>query len=118
MGKIQVGIVGAIGVLVGILIAPRKGSETRKEIVRRSEPLQLAARKATSKVQDAVKPVTRVVGERVPRIDRVPLIGRDGAAVEEAEGEAGDESPAASGAGRDGAPAGRRARSGGAGKRG
>ena len=114
MGKVQVVIAGALGVLIGILVAPRKGSETREEIVRRSEPLQQAARKASSKIQDAVKPVTRVVGERVPKIDRVPLIGgdRDGASVEEPVGEAGDQSPAASGDGRDGAAADRRARAG------
>ena len=70
MGKISVGIAGAIGVLVGILIAPRKGSETREEIIRRSEPLQEAARKAASRVGDAVKPVTKMVGERVPLTDR------------------------------------------------
>ena len=59
-------------------------------------------------------PVARAVGERVPKIDRVPLIGgdRDGANVEEPAGEAGDEGTAASRDVRDGAAVGRRARSG------
>ena len=70
MGKISVGVAGAIGVLVGILLAPRKGSETREKIVRRSEPLQQAARKAASRAGDTIKPVTRMVGERVPLLDR------------------------------------------------
>ena len=70
MGKISVGVAGAIGVLVGILLAPRKGSETREKIVRRSEPLQQAARKAASRAGDTIKPVTRMVGKRVPFLDR------------------------------------------------
>ena len=65
MGKISIGVAGAIGVLVGLLLAPRKGSETRKQIARRSEPLQEAAKKAASKAVDAVKPAARMVGERV-----------------------------------------------------
>ena len=77
MGKISVGVAGAIGVVVGLLLAPRKGSETRKQIVQRTEPLQEAARRAASRAGDAVKPVTRMVGERVP------LIGKDGVKPEE-----------------------------------
>ena len=87
MGKISVGVAGAIGVLVGILLAPRKGSETREKIVRRSEPLQQAARKAASRAGDTIKPVTRMVGERVPLLDR----DNKGVKLEEPAGEASDE---------------------------
>ncbi len=98
MGKIWVGIAGALGVLVGILIAPRKGSETREQIVHKSEPLQQAARSAFSKAGDAtrnaaskagdvVKPVTRAVGERVPLLDRANGSGKLEDPAEEAGGE-------------------------------
>ena len=106
MGKISVGIAGAIGVLVGILIAPRKGSETRKRIVQRSEPLQQAARNAASKAGDAVKPVTRVVGERIPFLDRT----NKGVMPEETEQEAVDEGPPTSEGREDGKTATRRAK--------
>ena len=120
MGKISVGIAGAIGVLVGILVAPRKGSETREQVVQRSKvPLQEAARKAASRARETIRPVARVVGERVSMIDRGPLISKDGggANIKEPEGEAGDESPSVSGDRRDGAASDRRARSGRAGTR-
>ena len=112
MGKISVGIAGAIGVLIGILIAPRKGSETRERIVQRSKvPIQQAARTVASRAGETLKPVARVVGERVPMIGK----DRDGASVEEPEGEAGAESAAAREDERDDATAGGGARSGRAG---
>ena len=104
MGKISVGVAGAIGVVVGILLAPRKGSETRKQIVQRTEPLQEAARKAASRAGDAVKPVTKMVGERVP------LIGKDGVKPEEPVVEASGKNSSISGGREDGAVAGRRAK--------
>ena len=107
MGKISVGIAGAIGVLVGILIAPRKGSETRGQIVHRSEPLQQAVKNADSKAGDAVKPVTRVVGERIPLLDR----SNRSVAPEEPVQEAVDEGPPTSEGQEDGKTATRRARS-------
>ena len=71
MGKVWVGVAGAVGVVVGILFAPRKGSETRKAIVERTEPVQAAARKAASKAGDVIAPATdKAVGW-------VPLIGKN-----------------------------------------
>ena len=62
-----VGVVGVtVGVLAGILFAPRKGSETREEIVRRSQPIQKAARGAASSVGQKVKPIAKLAGERLP----------------------------------------------------
>ena len=71
MGKVWVGVAGAVGVVVGILFAPRKGSETRKAIVERTEPVQAAARKAASKAGGVIAPATdKAVGW-------VPLIGKN-----------------------------------------
>ena len=69
MGKaLWVGAAGAVGVVVGILFAPRKGSETRRAIVERTEPVQTAARKAASKAGDAIAPATGRAGEWLPMI--------------------------------------------------
>ncbi len=63
----MVGVIGVtIGVVAGILFAPRKGSETREEIVRRSQPVQKAARGAASSVGQKVKPIAKLAGERLP----------------------------------------------------
>ena len=62
-----VGAVGVtIGVVVGVLLAPRKGSETRDEIVRRSRPLQETARKSASKAGQKIQPVVKLAGDRFP----------------------------------------------------
>ena len=107
MGKISVGIAGAVGVLIGILIAPRKGSETRGQIVQRSEPLQQAVKSAASKAGNAAKPVTRVVGERIPMLNR----SSRSVAPEKPVQEAVAEDPPTSEGKEDGETATRRARS-------
>ena len=67
MRKLLFAIVGVtLGVLVGILFAPRKGSETREEIVRRSRPLQDATRSAASRMGQKIQPVVKQVGDRLP----------------------------------------------------
>ena len=71
-GKVFVGVAGAVGVVVGILFAPRKGSETRKAIVDSTEPVQTAARKAASKAGDAIAPAAGKAG------GWFPLIGKNG----------------------------------------
>ena len=69
MGKaLWVGVGGAIGVAIGILFAPRKGSETRRAIAERTEPVQTVARKAASKAGDAIAPATDKAGEWLPVI--------------------------------------------------
>ena len=63
----MVGIVGVVfGVLAGILFAPRKGSETREEIARRSKPLQVAAKRTASRVGQKIQPAARLAGDRLP----------------------------------------------------
>ena len=69
-GKVWVGVAGAVGVVVGILFAPRKGSETRKAIVERTEPVQAAARKAASKAGDVIAPATDKAAAWVPLIGK------------------------------------------------
>ena len=86
MGTISVGVAVAIGGLIGILLAPRKGSETREQIVQRSKPLQEAARNVASKSGDAIAPITKMAGEKVPLIGR----DKDGDKLKEPAGEAGD----------------------------
>ena len=70
MGRLLIAVVGIIGVacgvLAGILFAPRKGSETREEIVRRSRPLQESARKAASRAGEKIAPIARMAGSKIP----------------------------------------------------
>lgn len=62
-----IGVVGVtLGVLAGILFAPRKGSETREEIVRRSRPLQETARNAASRAGQKIQPIAKLAGDRLP----------------------------------------------------
>lgn len=62
-----VGVAGVtFGVLAGVLFAPRKGSETREEIVRRSRPLQDAARSTGSRARRKIQPVIKLAGDRLP----------------------------------------------------
>ena len=79
MSKVWVGVAGAIGVVVGILFAPRKGSETRKAIVERTEPVQTAAKEAASKAGEVIAPVADKAGEWVP------LIGKNKDGVDQTE---------------------------------
>lgn len=105
MGKFSVVISGAIGVLVGILLAPRKGSETRDQIIQRSKPLQQAAKNAVSRASHAVAPVTKMAGERVPMLGK----GKEDAKPEEPAGETGGKSSPIGDGREDGKTAGRRA---------
>ena len=70
MGRLLIAVVGivgvACGVLAGILFAPRKGSETREEIVKRSRPLQESARKAASRAREKIAPIARKAGSKIP----------------------------------------------------
>ena len=79
MGKVWIGVAGAVGVAIGILFAPRKGSETRKAIVDRTEPVQTAARKAASRAGDVIAPAADRAGEWVP------LIGKNREGVNDTE---------------------------------
>ena len=70
MGRLLIAVVGivgvACGVVAGILFAPRKGSETREEIVKRSRPLQESARKAASRAGEKITPIARMAGSKIP----------------------------------------------------
>ncbi len=69
MGKLLFAVVGAVGVtvgvVVGVLFAPRKGSETREEIARRSGPVQDAARSTASRMGQRIRPVVKLAGDRI-----------------------------------------------------
>lgn len=105
MRKFSVVISGAIGVLIGILLAPRKGSETREQIIERSKPLQQAAKNAVSRAGDAVVPVAKIAGERVPLLRK----GKEDVEPEEPAGENGDTSSPVGEGREDGKASGRRA---------
>ncbi len=83
MGKVWIGVAGVVGVAIGILFAPRKGSETRKAIVDRTEPVQTAAKKAASRAGDVIAPAADKAGEWVP------LIGKNKEGVNETAEPAG-----------------------------
>ena len=104
MGKFSVVLSGAIGVLVGILLAPRKGSETRDQIIQRSKPLQQAAKNAVSRAGDAAAcPLPRWLVKEFPCSVRA----REDVEPEEPTGENGDKSsPTGEGRedGKDGRP--------------
>lgn len=91
VGKLLYVIVGVagvtFGVLAGVLFAPRKGSETREEVVRRSKPLQDAARDAASSVGQKIRPVVKMAGDRLSLGARAKGI----AAAEEQTAEGGGE---------------------------
>ena len=73
-----VGIVGVtIGVLAGVLLAPRKGSETREEIVRRSRPLQDAAKSSASRMGKKIGPVVKLASDRLPRGARGKIVSQE-----------------------------------------
>ncbi len=79
-----VGVAGVtFGVVAGLLFAPRRGAEAREEIVRRSRPLQDAARSTASRARQKIQPVVKLAG------DRLPLGGRARGAAE-AEGQAAE----------------------------
>ena len=100
----MVGVFGVtIGVVVGVLFAPRKGAETREEIVRRSKPIQKAARGAASSVGQKVQPVVKLAG------DRLSLGARAKGAAEAEERAAGGEDDEIGGQHSNGATNGRHA---------
>lgn len=85
-----VGVAGVtFGVLAGLLFAPRKGSETREEIVRRSRPLQDAARSTASGARRKIQPVVKLAGDRLPLGARAKRAAE--AKEQAAEGGGGDE---------------------------
>ncbi len=98
MGKIWIGIAGAVGAVIGILFAPRKGSETREEIARRAEPIAeeiarraepvaQAARDAASKAGDAIAPIAEKARERIPTVSAGKDSGGEKAESPEAKSE-------------------------------
>lgn len=101
-----IGVVGVtLGVLAGILFAPRKGSETREEIVRRSRPLQETARNAASRAGQKIQPIAKLAGDRLPLGAR----GRVAAEAEVQATEGGGEDEQVGGQHSNGTTSGRRA---------
>lgn len=120
-GSFSIGFLfgGIIGVLIGILIAPRSGSETRTDLVDRSEAWRSRAEEMAARVRERVGPTVDSARERVapavesvrsrvaPVMDSVrdrvtPVVeevgtGVDGGRLADAEDEA--ESPSVDGAG-------------------
>ena len=85
-----IGVVGVtLGVLAGILFAPRKGSETREEIVRRSKPLREAAGNAASRAGQKIQPIAKLAGDRIPMRSRGKVAAE--AEVQATEGGVEDE---------------------------
>ena len=62
---------GIIGTVVGILLAPKSGSETRADLLEQSETLRARAEELAAKVRERVGPTVEGVRERV-----VPVAGQ------------------------------------------
>ena len=56
---------GVLGTVVGIMIAPKSGSETRSELIERSESWRLRAEEMAATVRDQMGPAVEGVRERV-----------------------------------------------------
>ena len=63
---------GIIGALIGMLLAPKPGAETRSEIWERSELLRSRADEAAASLRERVGPAAEGVGSRfAPAVDSV-----------------------------------------------
>ncbi len=81
---------GVIGVLAGLLLAPKPGEETRAQVVEKTAGLRQRAEEATAGARERVREVVDegkvVVGRMMP--------GREAADVEEPSTDNRDSSPA------------------------
>ena len=63
---------GIVGTVVGILLAPKPGSETRADLLEQSELLRARAEELAARVRERVGPAMEGVRERVgPAVDGV-----------------------------------------------
>ena len=63
---------GVLGTVVGIMIAPKSGSETRAELIERSEAWRLRAEEMAATVRDQMGPTVQGVRERMgPAVEGV-----------------------------------------------
>ena len=63
---------GIIGVLVGVMLAPRSGSEMRSDLADRSEAWRTRAEEMAAKVRERVGPTVESAKERVaPAVENV-----------------------------------------------
>ena len=63
---------GIVGTVVGILLAPKPGSETRADLLEQSELLRTRAEELAARVRERVGPAMEGVRERVaPAVDGV-----------------------------------------------
>ena len=78
---------GIVGAVVGILLAPKTGSETRASLLEQSETLRTRAEELAARVREQVGPTVETVRERVsPVAERVAArVGR-GTPVPETDG--------------------------------
>ena len=56
---------GVLGTIAGIMIAPKPGSETRAELIERSDAWRLRAKEMAATVRDQMGPAVDGVRERV-----------------------------------------------------
>lgn len=67
-------LIGSIvGVVAGVLLAPKPGDQTRAELIEQSETWRTRAEELAARVRERVGPTVEMVRERVgPVKDRVP----------------------------------------------
>ena len=63
---------GILGTIIGIMIAPKSGSQTRSELLDRSESFRDTAQHISSAVVESVSPTVDQISEKLaPTVDRV-----------------------------------------------
>ena len=76
---------GLVGAVVGIMLAPKSGSETRTELLEQSEALRLRGEELAARVRERVGPAVDSVRERMQPV--ASQITRSGRGSSEAAGE-------------------------------
>ena len=80
---------GILGTIIGIMIAPKPGSQTRSELLNRSESFRDRAENISSSVVESLTPTVEQISEKLaPTVDKVigtvsPIVDQVNAKISE-----------------------------------
>ena len=80
---------GILGTIIGIMIAPKPGSQTRSELLNRSESFRDRAENISSSVVESITPTVEQISEKLaPTVDKVigtvaPIVDQVNAKISE-----------------------------------